>query len=98
MANQTSEQTSEFRHDMGPLIDEAYALVAATKDVSGNNIQDIRKRFTDTLATAKAAYGRVRRKTLEGTKYADEYVHQNPYRGIGVCIGGGANWFTHGSP
>ena len=70
-----------------PLLEEAQALITATKDVAGQNVQDIRKRLDEKLATAKEAYKHVRDKAAEGTKNADEYVRQNPYAGMGIGVG-----------
>ena len=76
-----------FRNDIGPLLDEAQALKAATKDVAGQNVQDIRRRLGDTLAAAKEAYKRVHEKAVEGTKNVDEYVREHPFTGIGIGVG-----------
>jgi ElaB/YqjD/DUF883 family membrane-anchored ribosome-binding protein len=77
-------------NDLGTLADDARALMAATADVAGAKVSEARQRLAAALDSGKAIYGRVRDKTVEGAKAADEAVHEHPYQAIGIALGVGA--------
>jgi len=65
-------------------------LIAATADVAGEKVTEARKRLAAALERGKEIYGRVRDKTVEGAKAADEAVREHPYQAIGIAFGVGA--------
>jgi len=75
---------------MDQLAEEARALIAATGDVAGDRVQDARKRVAAALEHGKEIYALVRDKAVEGTRAADEAVHENSYQAIAIGIGIGA--------
>jgi len=75
---------------MGQLADDASALMAATADVAGENVAEARKRLGAALERGKEVYGRVREKTIEGARAADEAMHEHPYEAIAIGVGIGA--------
>ncbi len=79
---------------MGQLAEDARALVHATADVAGDKIGEIRKRLSVALDRETKMYGRVcdrvRDRALEGTKAANDAVHDHPYQAIAISIGIGA--------
>ena len=83
-------QTQSIHDDMGQLADDARALMAATADVAGENIEEARKRLAAALKSGKGVYSRVREKAVEGAKAADGAVHEHPYQAIGIACGVGA--------
>lgn len=83
------KQTQATGNDMGTLAEDARALMAATADVAGEKVGEARKRLAAALERGKEIYGRVRKKTVEGAKAADEAVHEHPYEAIGVAFGVG---------
>ena len=46
-----------------------------------------RARLAATLESAKVTCHDLQEKTLAGAKVADEYIHENPYKTIGVAFG-----------
>ena len=46
-----------------------------------------RARLTATLESAKISCHDLQEKTIAGAKVADEYIHDNPYKTIGVAFG-----------
>jgi len=77
-------------HDMGTLAEDAHALMAATADVAGEKVAEARERLSVALENAKKVAGRVRDRTVECAKAADEAVHEHPYKAIAVGVGVGA--------
>jgi len=72
------------------LAHDAEALVAATKDVAGDQVQEARKRVDSALEHAKSIYGQVWDKAIDGTTAVNEMVHKNSYQSIAIGIGVGA--------
>ena len=85
-----SNHTQSHSNDLGSLAEDARALMAATADVAGEKVAEARKRLAVALENAKDIAGRVRDKTLEGAKAADQVVRDNPYQAIGIAFGVGA--------
>ena len=75
---------------IGQLAKDAGALVAATKDVAGEQVQEARKRVDLALECAKGIYGQVCDKAVDGTTAVNEMVHKNSYQAIAIGIGAGA--------
>ena len=84
------KQTQATSNDMGTLSEDARALMAATADVAGEKVSEARKRLAAALESGKKIIGRVKEKTVEGAKLADEAVHEHPYQAIGIAFGVGA--------
>lgn len=72
------------------LAKDAEALVAATKDVAGDQVQDARKSVDSALERAKAFYGHVYDTALDGSTAVNKIVHQNSYQSIAIGVGVGA--------
>jgi len=45
-----------------------------------------RARLTTTLEAAKENYRSLQEKTIATAKVADEYIHENPYKSLGVAF------------
>ena len=84
------KQTQATSNDLGTLAEDARALMAATADVAGEKVNEARKRLAAALDSGKKIFGRVKEKTVEGAKMADEAVHEHPYQAIGIAFGVGA--------
>ena len=74
---------------MGTLAEDARSLMAATADVAGEKVGEARKRLAAALESGKEMYGRVRDKTVEGVKAADEAIRDRPYHAAGIALGVG---------
>jgi len=76
-------------HDIGTLAEDAQALMTATADVAGEKVAEARTRLAAALENIKEIAGRVRNKTVECVKAADEAVHEHPYKAIAIGVGVG---------
>ena len=85
-----SKQTQTADNDLGTLVEDARALMAATADVAGDKVGEARKRLAAALESGKQIYGDVRDKAVEGAKAADKTVRENPYQAIAIALGVGA--------
>jgi ElaB/YqjD/DUF883 family membrane-anchored ribosome-binding protein len=88
--NYMNRQKQTQNNDMGTLAEDARALMAATADVAGEKVGEARERLAAALESGKEIYGRVRDKTVEGAKAADQTVRKNPYQAIAIALGVGA--------
>lgn len=71
------------------LAQDAGALVAATKDITGEQVQEARKRVDLALKRAKGIYGQVYDKAVDGTTAVNELVHNNSYQAIAIGLAAG---------
>ncbi len=85
----TTEQLTNNDHDVGTLIEDARALIAATAEVAGDKIAEARHRLANAVEGSRRAYERVKTKTIAGAKATDVMVREHPYRAIGVALGFG---------
>lgn len=80
-------------HDFKVVVADAEALLKATAGQGGEAVAAMRARVEDSLATAKAkmadAQAALLVKTKAAAKATDEYVHENPWKAIGVAAGVG---------
>lgn len=77
-------------NDMGTLVEDARALMAATSDAAGEKVGEARQRLAAALDRAKAVAGRVRDKAIQTARAADDAVHEHPYQAIAIGAGIGA--------
>lgn len=84
------KQTRRVSDDMARLADDARALMVATADVAGEEVEEARKRLAAALNSGGRILERVRAKAFEGAKAADRTVHDHPYQIIGIAFGVGA--------
>lgn len=72
------------------LAQDAGALVAATKDVAGDQVQEARERVDFALEHVRNLYDQVCDRALDGTTAVNEIVRKNSYQVIAIGIGLGA--------
>ncbi len=82
-----TKATQVFETDIEQLAEDARALMTATADVAGEQVEAARRRLAAALDQGKDAYGRVRAKAVEGARAADHAVHEYPYQAIGLAAG-----------
>jgi ElaB/YqjD/DUF883 family membrane-anchored ribosome-binding protein len=85
-----NRHTQAVSNDISTLAEDARALMAATADVAGEKVGEVRKRLAAALESGKEIYGRALDKAVEGAKGADQAVHEHPYESIGIALGVGA--------
>jgi ElaB/YqjD/DUF883 family membrane-anchored ribosome-binding protein len=79
--------------DVKLVIADTEELLRATAGQAGDKIADIRARTQDRLAGAKIkladAEAAIVDKAKQAGRVADDYVHDNPWRSVGIAAGVG---------
>ena len=75
--------------DLKVVVADAEELLRATAAQAGEKVSAARERIQASLATAKVKLTEAERALLEKTKLAakatDQYVHENPWRAVGIA-------------
>ena len=89
MATQTEEAKDRLVDDFKRVIRDAEALLKATADQTGDNIQSVRARAEETLREARLKLDDLQESILDRTKAAyratDELIHENPWQALGIA-------------
>jgi ElaB/YqjD/DUF883 family membrane-anchored ribosome-binding protein len=93
-AKAESEVTKEkLMQDLRLVVSDAEELLRATAGLAGEKVSTARERIQESLAATKerlsAAEEAVVAKTKEAAKATDEYVHENPWKAVGIGAGVG---------
>ncbi|HXU94472.1 MAG TPA: DUF883 family protein [Gallionella sp.] len=79
--------------DLRVVVADAEELLRATAGQAGDKVASARERIQESLVTARerlaSAEQAVVEKTRQAAKATDEYVHENPWKSIGVAAGAG---------
>lgn len=79
--------------DFKVVVADAEALIKATANQGGEALANLRTKTEESLAVAKSKMADAQEILLEKSKAAakvtDEYVHENPWKAIGVSAGVG---------
>ena len=74
--------------DFQAVVADAEALIKATANTGGETLADLRSKAESSLAIAKSKMADVQESLIEksqvAAKVTDEYVHENPWKAIGV--------------
>jgi ElaB/YqjD/DUF883 family membrane-anchored ribosome-binding protein len=89
-----SEVSKEkLMQDFRLVVTDAEELLRATAGVAGEKVSAARERIQENLEVAKmrlsSAEDAVIAKTKEAAKATDEYVHENPWKAVGIAAGVG---------
>ena len=92
--NDVSDVTKDkLISDVKLVIADTEELLRATAGQAGEKIADIRARTQDRLAAAKIKLAEAEAalvdKAKQAGRVADDYVHDNPWRSVGVAAGFG---------
>jgi len=83
--------TEKFLSDLKAVVESAEELVRATAGSAGEHVASARERAEGTLETARERLGEVEKEFLSQTRAKAEaaaaYVHDNPWRAVGVAAG-----------
>jgi len=83
----------KLMQDLRVVVADAEELLRATAGQAGEKVSAARERIQENLAAAKqrlaAAQDAVVAKTKEAAKVTDEYVHENPWKAVGIAAGVG---------
>ena len=79
--------------DLKAVVADAEELLRATASQAGEKVSAARERIQASLAAAKVKLSDAERALLEKTKEAakatDEYVHDHPWKAVGIAAGAG---------
>jgi ElaB/YqjD/DUF883 family membrane-anchored ribosome-binding protein len=94
LAKTESEVSKEkLMQDFRVVVTDAEELLRATAGLAGDKVSAARERIQENLTAAKvrlsAAEDAVVARTKEAARATDEYVHENPWKavGIGAAVG-----------
>jgi ElaB/YqjD/DUF883 family membrane-anchored ribosome-binding protein len=83
----------KLMQDLRVVVADAEELLRATAGQAGEKVSSARERIQDSLVAAKArliaAEEAVVAKTKQAAKVTDEYVHENPWKAVGIAAGAG---------
>lgn len=83
----------KLMQDFRIVVKDAEELLRATAGSAGEKVSAARERIQENLAVAKArlseAEEAVIAKTKQAAKVTDEYVHENPWKAVGIGVGVG---------
>lgn len=83
----------KLMQDLQLVVSDAEELLKATAGQAGDKVSAARERIQESLSAARARLGEAQEAMLEKTKQAaratDEYVHENPWRAVGIAAGVG---------
>lgn len=91
MANENSLNTDKIVQDLKVVVADAEELLRATASQAGERAAVARERIERSLERAKVKLAEVEsvvsEKTREMAHATDQYVHENPWRAVGVAAG-----------
>lgn len=88
-----ADSKDKLMEDLRSVVEDAEDLLRATANQAGEGAAAARARIQESLQVAKArlvsAEGAVIDRAREAAKVTDEYVHENPWKAIGIsaCVG-----------
>lgn len=94
MTSAKEEVTKEkLMHDLSVVVSDAEELLRATASHASEKMPAIRARIQENLASAKERLEAAQHKAIEKTRAAakatDDYVHENPWKSVGIAAGVG---------
>lgn len=79
----------QLLNDLKSVIQDAEQWLRAGSQMTGDELQAAKAKFERTLTTAKAEVIRIEELVVERTKEAakatDEFVHENPWKSVGIA-------------
>ena len=83
----------KLMQDLRVVVADAEELLRATAGHAGEKVSAVRERIQENLAAAKVRLAAAQDAVVAGTKQAakvtDEYVHENPWKAVGIAAGAG---------
>lgn len=91
MNDMTQVTKDKLVSDFKVVVADAEELLRMTANQAGDKVGDLRNRLQDHLATAKSKLADAEAVVVERTRAVaratDDYVHDNPWRSIGIAAG-----------
>ncbi|MGE5451629.1 MAG: DUF883 family protein [Acidobacteriota bacterium] len=93
MSELTSQQKDKLMADLQVVLADAEALLSATADDASAGVAELRSRVQSSLSRAKTGLldtqAAVIDKAKATAKATDGYVHENPWKSVGIAAGVG---------
>lgn len=93
MSDSTLQPKDKLVADLKVVVADAEELLAATAHQTGEKVAALRERMQENLRVARHklvdAEDAVKAKTREVAKATDHYVHEHPWKSIGIAAGAG---------
>ena len=81
----------KLMRDLRVVVSDAEELLRATAAQTGEKVSAARERIQESLVAAKEHLASVQEtvaaKTRQAAKVTDEYVHENPWKAVGIASG-----------
>lgn len=87
MASDIHAAKDRLAHDLRNVVHDTELLLHEIRGELSDKGKEVRARLATTLESAKQTCHDLGEKTVATAKAADEYVHENPYKSIGVAFG-----------
>ena len=91
MPNESAVTKDKLVQDLKIVITDAEELLRATASQAGEKAAQARERIQESLRRAKVQLAEVQDVMIDRTRQAarvtDQYVHENPWRAVGVAAG-----------
>jgi ElaB/YqjD/DUF883 family membrane-anchored ribosome-binding protein len=91
MNDLTAVNTDKLIADMKVVVADAEELLRATASQAGDKIGELRGKIQDHLATARSSLADAQAAVVDKAKQVgnatDDYVHDNPWRSVGIAAG-----------
>ncbi len=91
MATETAVSKEKLMQDLKIVIGDAEELLRATASQAGEKASAAREKIEDSLHRAKVKLAEAEALMIDKTKQAaratDEYVHEHPWKAVGVAAG-----------
>lgn len=93
MSDVASVNKDKLIADMKVVVTDAEELLRATANQAGDKVVEMRSRIQDNLVKARASLADAQAAAVEKAKAVgratDDYVHDNPWRSVGIAAGVG---------
>lgn len=93
MSDMTTANKDKLVADMKIVLGDAEELLRATASQAGDKFSELRGRMQDNLASARASLANAQAAAIDKAKQVghatDDYVHDNPWRSVGIAAGVG---------
>ena len=91
MSELTSVQKDKLMSDVRTFISDAEEVMRSTADQAGESVAEARNRVLSRLQEARAELVNLQKlaitKAKDASKATDEYVHENPWKSVGIAAG-----------
>lgn len=91
MNDVTTANKNRLIADMKVVVADAEELLRVTASQAGEKVTELRGKIQDHLATARASLAEAQVAVVDKAKQVghatDDYVHDNPWRSVGVAAG-----------